>query len=114
MGSAVLTNASGSPFPLISGNFFSGVAAPHPIGGVQMRADPSNSGFAYVYLSGGGTLTSGGFFLSGVNVTDGMILAPGDSYFVPKACLTLSGTVNIFVRTDATGSGRDKAWFEFL
>lgn len=113
MPSVVLTAASGAPFPIASGNFWSGVAAPHPIGGILLRASPRNSGFAYVSYSGGCTVSSGGFFLSGVNTTDSMIMSPGDSYYVPKAALGgVSGTLGVFVQSDAAGSGIDRIFYE--
>ena len=115
MPSCLLTAASGSPFPLISGNFWSGQAPPRPQGGVQLKLANNSSGNAYISLSGGCTVNSGSFFLSGVNTTDGFSIAPGDSYWVPRlgAVPALSsGSLNIFVTCDPAGSGQSRLFFE--
>src|SRR5574338_624182 len=101
MPSTLLTRASGSPFPLVSGNFWSGQGTPHPVGSVLLKLDPSASGNAYIALSGGATVTSGGFFLSGGGITDGMLLKPGESYQIPKLALTpISGVFNVYATCD--------------
>lgn len=114
MPSAVVSNASGAPFPLISGNFWSGNNAFHPYGGVQLKTAPYNSGNVYIGLSGGVTIASGGFMLSGVNTTDGMIMGPGDSYFVPKLAMQNSGIFNIYAGCDAACSGQGRVFYEVL
>lgn len=112
MPSVIVSAASGSPFPLVSGNFWSGNTSLHPCGGVQLKASPLNSGHVYVSLSGGGTITSGSYFLSGVNTTDGMFLAPGDTYFVPKLAMASGGYFNLFVTCDAAASGQGRLFYE--
>lgn len=114
MPSVILTAASGGPWPIVSGNFWSGTGAQHPIGGIQLRLDTAASGNAYVGLSGGMTVRSGGFLLSGVNTTDGMIMAPGDSYFIPKAALAISGTLNVYATVEAAGSGQARLFYEMF
>jgi hypothetical protein len=115
MPSALLGNplASG-PQLLFSGNPYSG-GHPFPQGGVQVRLHPNASGNAYVGFSGNLTLTSGGFFLSGsLGYADGMILGPGDSYFVPKIACGISGQLSIFVLADAACSGQARIFFDVL
>ncbi len=72
MPSALLGFLSGGN-NLLSGNYFSGQGVPHPVGGVQLRADKSNSGSIYVTLSGGVTITSGGLTASGFPNTSGLM-----------------------------------------
>ena len=43
---------------ILSGNYFSGLGAVHPVGGIQLRAAKSNSGSIYFSLSGGVTVNS--------------------------------------------------------
>lgn len=112
MPSTLVTAASGAPFPLVSGNFWSGTGGFHPVGGIQLRAGLSNSGSVYVGLSGGMTVTSGGFFLSGGGLNDGMPLAAGDSLFIPKVAFQTSGVVNVYVNCDAACSGQARIFWE--
>lgn len=114
MPSVILTAASGAPFPLVSGNLWSGQGSQHPLGGVQLRAGLANSGLVHISLSGSTTITSGGFFLSGGGTLDAMPLGPGDTYFVPKAGLQFSGNLSIYVNCDAVGSGRDRIFWEVM
>lgn len=114
MPTVLLTAASGGPWPLISGNFFSGQAPP-VVGGIQLVLFPNASGNAYVSLSGGATVSSGGFFLSGINTTDAMVLSPGGAYFIPRSALyPSSGTLNVFVTCDPACSGQARMAYERL
>lgn len=112
MPSQLLTQASGAPFPVVSGNFWSGQAALMPRTGIQFYWDDTASGAAYLSLSGSATLTSGGFFLSG-GFTDGMKLKPGASIFYPRSVF-ISGQCNVFAMCDATASGQGRLWWEVL
>lgn len=104
--------ASG-PQILISGCFWSGRQAV-PQGGIQLRLSPDASGNVYVGLSGGTTMMSGGMFLSGGGRLDGMIMAPGDPYFIPRAAFGVSGTINVYVRHDAAASGQGRMFYEIF
>ncbi len=112
MPSVLLTAASGGPWPLVSGNYFSGQGANHPVGGMQLYLDVAASGNAYVGLSGGATVNSGGFLLSGINV-DAMPIRPGGGYFLPKLAF-ISGQLNVFVTCDPTCSGVARLYYEIF
>lgn len=112
MPSVLLTAASGSPFPIVSGNLWSGQGAQIPRTGVYVYLSPEASGFAYVSLSGGSTVNSGGFFLSGVNTSDGVLLAPGKDRFYPRSLFAPSGTLNLFATCVATASGQARLYWE--
>ncbi len=112
MPSTLLSLASGAPFPLVSGNFWSGVSNKPCVGGIQFRLDRAASGNAYISLSGGGTIQSGSFFMSGINTTDGMQIGPGDGYFIPRVAFTLSGQLNVFVTCDPACSGQARLFWE--
>lgn len=63
------------------------------------------------------TITSGQMFLSGgpnSGLSDGMIMAPGDSYFVPRIGTGASGRVNIFADCDVAASGIGRLYFEIF
>jgi hypothetical protein len=63
------------------------------------------------------TITSGQMFLSGgpnSGLSDGMILAPGDSYFVPKIACGNSGFLNIYALCDVAASGIGRLYFEIF
>ena len=124
MASTLLGNpiASGAQL-LFSGNPFSG--RPWPVGGVQLRLDKTASGNAYIYstqvLSGeyqiypAGTIPtyiSGGMFLSGGGLADGMIMYPGDGLFIPKSFAGISGQIQIAAICDAACSGQARLWYE--
>jgi hypothetical protein len=98
---------------LVSGNYWSG-QTPKPVGGVRLHLSRSASGSAYVALSGGATVNSGGFLLSGVSADAGLVLAPGESYFVPKASCGPSGSLQLFGATDAAASGQARLYFEVM
>ena len=116
MPSVNITNQSGGML-IISGSFLSGYNL--PMGGIQFRADKNNSGNIFVGLSGGVTVTSGGYPLSGgiySGALDGMQLSPGDSYFVPRLSINNrgaeSGTMNVYAACDAVSSGFSRIFFE--
>ena len=111
MPSTILGNplASG-PQQLISGNFWSGRNG--PVGGIQLVLYPDASGLAYVGFSGGLTQNSGGFFMSGGGLLDGIPIVPGVPYFVPKMAISPSGTCNIYIRCDAACSGQARLGWE--
>lgn len=116
MPSKLLTCASGSPYPIVSGNLWSGQGANHPVGGIQFYLDASSSGFAYVGYSGGFTVRSGTTELSGgviAGLSDGFPLAPGGSIFLPKLGFT-SGSVSVFATCDAACSGQARLWWQPL
>jgi hypothetical protein len=136
MPSQLLALLSGAPYtPLISGNPWSG--RPNPIGGIQVRASPINSGSIYISLSGafvfsgvvglmpasgGPTINSGTFALSGSAISgyggnmDGMVLAPGDSYYIPHIAIlnqgVNSGVYQLCVSCDSTCSGQARVFWE--
>lgn len=117
MPSVLLSPASGSPFPLISGNFYSGTGALHPIGSVQLRWAKEASGNAYIGLSGGFNVNSGGVFMSGgvlSGMLDGMVLYPGDAYNIPKVGCGLSGQLGVYATCDATASGVGRLYFDLF
>lgn len=100
---------------ILSGNYFSGLGASHPVGGVQLLAWSANSGSVYVALSGGITINSGvlgsGGSTSGGRM-DGIQLTPGIPYFLPKVGFSRSGTPQVFVTVDAAGSGQARLYYE--
>jgi hypothetical protein len=130
MASLVLGYVPGSGFvPLFhSGNIFSGRV--EPVGGCQVRAWPSNSGAVYISLSGGNvfsgqwgtlpasggpTITSGAMPLSGgplSGICDGIVLQPGDSYFVPRIAFQTSGLNQVCAGCDAACSGQARLFWE--
>lgn len=110
MPSLITTHASGAPFPIASGNVFSGQGANVPYAGIELKADISNSGAIYVSYSGGVNVTSGGFLLSGIS-NDGFAIFPGQTHYVPRRYL-VSGQVNIFAASSPAGSGRDRLYWE--
>ena len=108
---------------LVSGNLFSGHFS--PLGGIQIRAWSQNSGSCYIGLSGGNpplsggflTIMSGGMVLSGgcrSGMLDGVELAKGDSYFIPRSATGPSGFINVFCVHDATCSGQARIFFEVM
>jgi hypothetical protein len=97
---------------LISGGNYSGGIASKPQGKIELAAWGSNSGTVYVALSGGVTIRSGGYPLSGGGLMDGFPLAPGDTYTIPKIALTVSGVFNIFVAPEAACSGQARVFWE--
>ena len=112
MPSFLISNRSGGD-TLWSGALYSG--SPAPVGGIQLYLDPSASGNAYIGLSGGMTIRSGGLWGSGAlgGMLDGMLVPPGGNYFIPKEGLVkLSGNVNVYVSADAAASGQARLYFE--
>lgn len=112
-------NVTSGAQQIVSGNPFSGNTG-LPIGGIQLRWDPLASGLAYVGYSGGPTgvtINSGGFFLSGGGLSDGVPLAPGDTYFIPMVKLPYahtSGTFNIYFRADVACSGQARMYWDTM
>src|SRR5690349_5082660 len=124
MPSMVIDYVPGSGYtPLFSGSWFSG-GPREPVGGVQLYADPANSGRIYISLSGGypvsgqfgllvgsggPTITSGAMRLSGggsSGLMDGFPLPPGGGYFVPRLGFnSLSGFYPMCAGTDPACSG---------
>jgi hypothetical protein len=105
--------ASG-PQIVISGNPWSGFFA-SPQAGIQFVLDYTSSGAAYIGLSGGTTFTSGGMQLSGgvqSGLLDGMQIAPGGAYWLPRAAFPVSGTYNVWAWVDAAASGKARLYFE--
>lgn len=117
MPSVLLGNPSASGAQLVcSGAFYSGFHA-SPVGGIQLKLSKYASGMAYIGLSGGMTVTSGALLLSGgcsSGLLDGMELAPGDAYFIPKSAIPQSGVFNIWAMCDGTASGQARLFFEVL
>jgi hypothetical protein len=86
------------------------------------------SGLIYVALSGNVTIKSGVGLSGWTGAMDGMPLAPGDSYFIPRlATGGSSGTIasgggfsgqtppfNVWVTTESTGSGQNRLFWEVL
>ena len=114
MPSFIIGNRSGGD-PVVSGNPWSGqvgIAGQFPTGGVQLGLDKDASGCAYVALSGGVTVRSGGFFLSGGGLLDGVQVHPGGAYFIPRIATGPSGFINIFVACDAAASGQARLFYD--
>lgn len=109
MPSTLIGAQSGGVY-LVSGKFFSGTI--WPIGFWTLKAARANSGMVYVGLSGGVTITSGGALASG-GMLDGMEMAPGDTYPVPK--FAVSGNASGVMVTCAAGvSGFCRVFWEGL
>jgi hypothetical protein len=111
MPSLLLTAASGAPFPLVSGNLWSGQGF-KPYSQVRLYLDRSASGNAYISTSGNATVTSGGFLLSGQN-QDAMALAPAGRLEYPRLVF-VSGQLNLFATCDAAASGQARLYFEIF
>lgn len=114
MPSKLLTCASGSPYPLVSGNLWSGQGAYHPVGGIQFYLDETSSGKAYVGYSGGFTVNSGTLALSGgatslYGLGDGYPIRPGESFFLPRVGMT-SGAAP-YATCDPACSGQARLWW---
>lgn len=111
MPSTQLGNQSGGQ-NILSGSYLIGrLGLGNPaVGGVQLRLDITG-GRAYVGLSGGVTVQSGGFTLSG-GYLDGIPMASGDTYFIPRLGLGISGVPQVFVATDAAASGLGRMYWE--
>jgi hypothetical protein len=83
-----------------------------PVGGVQLRWSSTASGNCFIGLSGGTTVTSGGMFLSGGGLLDGMLLTPGDGYWVPRIGTGLSGNLTIYAQCEPAASGQGRLFYE--
>lgn len=112
MPSILIGNLSGGDL-ILSGCPWSGKAA-KPLSTVQLVWDPNASGNCYVSLSGGLTVASGGFFLSGGGNMDGLPMQPGGTYAVPRAAMLQSGSINIYVTADAACSGQARMYYEIF
>lgn len=120
MPSVLIDNDRSGGMPLISGNPFSGQQyAPQSV--LVIKASRTNSGAIYVGLSGGVTVLSGGFALSGGGQRDGMEVGPGGSYSVPRMAFdkggisgsfAVSGGFGIYVACDPACSGQARAFWE--
>lgn len=113
MPSVILASVSGGQ------NILSGAyplfQPPNPLGSILVKADVRNSGFIYMGFSGGVTVTSGTFVLSGITggMLDGMQIAPGQAVTVQKCTWTqTSGTINIFMAPDAACSGHARVYWQ--
>ena len=87
-----------------------------PVGCVALRWI-SSGGNAYIGLSGSMTINSGQMFLSGgpnSGLLDGMPLAPGDTYQVPRMATGPSGQLSIFAFCDQSASGVGRLFFEIF
>lgn len=104
--------ASG-PQIIVSGNPWSGQQAQFPVGGIQFRW-VSSGGNAYIGMSGGMTITSGGMMQSGGGLLDGMPMAPGDAYFIPRLGLKTSGAYTVYGMCDVAASGAGRLFFEIF
>ena len=112
MPSTVLGNpAASGPQIIYSGNLWSGQGT-MPIGGIQLRSAPWSSGTIYVGFSGNVTMRSGGMLLSGGGLADGMPLTAGDSLFVPRAKMNVSGQLTIWAWHDAECSGQGRLFWQ--
>ncbi len=110
MPSILLANISGGQ-NLFSGNYWSGRLT--AVGGVQLKLDKTASGNAYVGLSGGTTITSGTPAGISGGLLDGMVMYPGEGYFIPKMGLgTISGSWGVWVQCDAAVSGQGRLFYE--
>jgi hypothetical protein len=63
------------------------------------------------------TVGSGGLFQSGTawsGAMDGMVLTPGDTYWIPRIGTGMSGHYDIRVACDAAASGQGRMYFEIF
>ncbi len=76
-------------------------------------------------MSGGGpilsgnfmTITSGAMALSGgclSGMLDGMPMAPGDTYFIPKTAFATSGVYGVWAMCDVAASGIGRLYWEMF
>lgn len=113
MPSIIINNQSGGQ-PIVSGNPWSG-KPPVPVGTFQLVASIYNSGCLYVALSGSMTVNSGSLSASGFaqgGLLDGVEIAPGGSYSIPKLGFANSGTFNPRVIGQPACSGQSRLYFE--
>lgn len=97
--------------PLISGNPWSGHVVPQ--GKVRISLDRAASGSVYIGLSGGMTINSGGFTLSGnIGILDGVQVIPGGVYEIPRQAINTSGSINVYIGCDAACSGVARIYYE--
>jgi hypothetical protein len=110
MPSVLLGFVSGGTL-LISGNPYSGLRR-SPVGCIRLKVDLVASGPAYIGLSGGVTVLSGGFALSGGGSMDGTPVYPGEEYTIPALAIPTSGTFNLYAGTELAASGRCRVYYE--
>lgn len=109
MPSIILGNPQASgPQIIVSGNPWSGKLV--PVGSIDLFWT-SSGGNAYVGTSGNMTMTSGGMFLSGGGVNDGMMIPPGARYTIPKCNLNISGTITVYANCDVAASGLGRLYY---
>lgn len=109
MPSFIFGGSSGGDL-LISGNPWSGQIRPQA--GIQLKLGSTSPGNIYVGLSGGVTVSSGGFFQSGGGLMDGMEITPGQSYWIPRVATGLSGNISIYVNGEGACSGVSRIYYE--
>ena len=97
---------------LFSGGTWSGYNV-EPLSAIVLRLDRTASGNVYVGLSGGVTITSGGFYLSGGGLLDGIPLYPGDVYEIPRLGAGLSGNPQVYFTSVAAASGQSRLCYYF-
>lgn len=103
MPSVLIDNAFSGGSPLFSGNPFSGRSTLINAE-TWIKADNANSGRVFVGLSGGFTVNSGSFPLSGGGLSDGWPLSPGQEIKIPPL-RAVSGANRIFLKCEAAASG---------
>jgi hypothetical protein len=115
MPSCIVGNRSGGDI-VISGGIYSGHLV--PVGSIFFWNSASSSGNLYIGFSGGITVASGGFVLSGGGALDGMEVAPGKGYSVPNLAVfnegPNSGMINMYASCDAAASGRNRLYWELF
>lgn len=110
---------SGSP------GFYSGYGPPWPVGGLQYRLSNTASGNAYFVthpnsfaLTSGGVSVGSGLFVGsgfGSGLTDGFLVRPGDTGFIPRTILFPdgSGAPMVYWTCDAAASGQGRLFWYF-
>lgn len=98
------------PQLVYSGNLWSGQGK-IPTGSLFLKLSPTSSGNIYIGFSGNMTMNSGHVFLSGGGTADGIVLAPGDTFTVPKLVLR-SGQLNVYAHHDAACSGQARLYWQ--
>lgn len=116
MPSILLDGRSGGVQVLSGVNlYFSGFPGfPVPTGGTLFTLAPNASGNAYLaFGSGLVTVNSGGAGNVSGGIRDGMVMAPGISYFAPRTLIDMySGSPQLWVTVDAAASGQARLYFQ--
>ncbi len=112
MPSVLLTGQSGG-MPLISGTLGSGYLQ-LPQAGIQLVLDQNASGRAYVGLSGGVTVNSGSYPLSGGGGMDGMPMSPGAGLWIPRGAIRRASgnALGVTIACDPACSGQARMFWE--